>query len=212
MDIMQIAREVLEETKANTEGARAKYEALKKEQEDKHYVAEFTKQAEDMGINHVGTALKLADRDAFKMDDSGKFIDFPSQMNALMTQNPFLVRRDDYNSPENQRAMQERNDRSRALPSHSDDVALQEAHTKAKTTGTVKDRVAYASLKQDHRIRREGGESETLAQIRAEREEAAAKVKAEAERIERIERDQPFNDEVAARLAEYQTKKTTKRG
>lgn len=63
--------------------------------------------------------------------------------------------------------------------------------------------------KRQLRDRRAREEAEALAQRRSELAEAQVKAKAEADYNAR---ERPFNEEVAARLAEYQNKKTTQRG
>ena len=69
---------------------------------------------------------------------------------------------------------------------------------------------AMCRVEEDKRVREQRSrlareESERLARLRADWVETQAKAKAEADHIER---ERPFNEEVAARLAEYQTKKT----
>lgn len=134
----ELAKQFEEEKNALT----AQLEALRKQSEQERIRNEFTKVASSANIEYIDDAIALADLSAVSIDEDGKVVGIDDVVNALVENKPFLVAK-----KQKQPIGTATNGGTGGQSEKAAEQLLAEAAEKARTSGTLADKVAYAQLK-----------------------------------------------------------------
>lgn len=106
--------------------------------------AEFKVVAKEAGIEYVDDALRLADLSGVSVDEEGNVTGVKEVIEALVESKPYLVAQKEAPKP---RPIGGANNPPRGNEQKTKEQLLQEAADKARRSGKIEDRVAYANLK-----------------------------------------------------------------
>lgn len=151
----RIERENLSETeriKADLEAAQAEkqaiteqHTALQAQVEAQRIKSAFVRKATESGIKYTDAAAKLSDLSALTIGEDGELVGIDDVLNALITENPFLV------EPEEKKPkfIGGGSDAGGEHVEKTKDQLLKDAEEKARRSNLPKDRAAYAKLKRE---------------------------------------------------------------
>lgn len=107
--------------------------------------AEFRAMARELNIrpDALDAALKLADLTPVKVDDEGNVVGVKDAVQALITNSPYLVEK-----PQ-RKTIGDPNGDGDEKPDKTKEQMLKEAAEKARKSGRIEDRIAYADLKEE---------------------------------------------------------------
>lgn len=134
----ELAKQFEEEKNALT----AQLEALRKQSEQERIRNEFTKVASSANIEYIDDAIALADLSAVSIDEDGKVVGMDDVVKALVENKPFLVAK-----KQKQPIGTATNGGSGGQSEKSAEQLLADAAEKARKSGTLKDKAAYAQMK-----------------------------------------------------------------
>ncbi|QIG62521.1 scaffolding protein [Sporosarcina phage Lietuvens] len=141
--------ERLQKELAEAQAAKSQFEeqltAMQKKAEADRIRAEFKRKAADAGVKYTDAAVKLSDMSALKFSDSGELEGVDSIINALITENPFLV----VEETPKPKIIGEGSDAGGETLEKTAEQRLEEARAKAVSSGLPKDRAAYSILKRE---------------------------------------------------------------
>ncbi|WP_060210510.1 hypothetical protein [Sporosarcina koreensis] len=132
------------EQKAKEELA-AQLTSMQEQAEKERIQAAFVRKASEAGIKYTDAAVKLSDLSALKFNDDGDLDGIDSVINALITDNPFLV----VSEPKKPKIIGGGTLGGDEPVEKTNDQLLEEARIKAQKSGLPKDRAAYAKLKRE---------------------------------------------------------------
>jgi len=133
----ELAKQFEEEKNALT----AQLEALREQSKQERIRNEFTKVASSANIVYIDDAIALADLSKVSIDDDGKVIGMDDVIKSLVENKPFLVAK-----KQTQPIGTATNGGQQSVEKTADQL-LSEAAEKARQTGSLKDKAAYAQLK-----------------------------------------------------------------
>jgi len=134
------AEETAKKFEEEKNALQAQLDALRKESEQEKIRNEFTKVASSAGITYLDDALALSDLSAVTIED-GKVVGVDELVKALVENKPFLV------GKAQPKPIGEATNNAQARPDKTAEQLLAEAAAKAKASGRIEDRVAFANLK-----------------------------------------------------------------
>jgi hypothetical protein len=107
--------------------------------------AEFRAVARELNIrpDALDAALKLADLTPVKVDDEGNVVGAKEAVQALITNSPYLVEKP------KPKTIGDPNGNDDEKPDKTKEQLLKEAAEKARKSGRIEDRIAYADLKEE---------------------------------------------------------------
>lgn len=139
------AQEVAKKYEEEKQTLAAQLEAVKKKAEQERIRNEFTKLAAKADIEYVDDALALADLSKVSVDEDGNVSGVDEVVSALVESKPFLLKK------KTQEIGQTMNVSGTQSGPISAETRLAEAAEKARKSGTLADKVAYAQLKKELR-------------------------------------------------------------
>lgn len=119
--------------------------ALQQQAEKQRIHAAFIRKASDVGIKYTDAAAKLSDLSALEFDEGGELIGIDDVLNALITENPFLIEV----APVQPKQIGGPSNAGGEQVEKTKEQLLEEAKQKAFKSGLPKDRAAYAKLKRE---------------------------------------------------------------
>lgn len=134
----ELAKQFEEEKNALT----AQLEALRKQSEQERICNEFTKVASSANIEYIDDAIALADLSAVSIDEDGKVVGMDDVVKTLVENKPFLVAK-----KQKQPIGTATNGGSGGQSEKTAEQLLADAAEKARKSGTLKDKAAYAQMK-----------------------------------------------------------------
>ena len=121
----------------------AQLEAIRKQAESEKIRNEFNKVATGANVTYLDDAIALADLSAVSIDEDGKVVGMDDVVKTLVDNKPFLV------GKKAQQPIGQATNGNNDVADKTADQLLSDAAAKAKASGKVEDKVAYASLKRE---------------------------------------------------------------
>lgn len=138
-------QKALDEAKVSEQAAATQLADMKAQAERDRIKAAFMRKAADAGIKYTDAAVKLSDLSALQFDEKGELVGVDDAINALITDNPFLV----VDETRNPKQIGGGSDGGDERVEKTTEQRLEEARVKAVKSGLPKDRAAYAKLKRE---------------------------------------------------------------
>lgn len=132
------------EQKAREELA-AQLTTMQKKAEQQRLQAAFVRKASEAGVKYTDAAVKLTDLSTLEFDDKGELVGVDDAINALITDNPFLVAVE----PTKPKQIGGGTDAGADPVEKTNEQLLEEARIKAVKSNLPKDLAAYAKLKRE---------------------------------------------------------------
>ncbi len=135
----EIAKKYEEEKRA----VMAELEATRESMKAEKVRMEFIKVATSENIAYIDDALALADLSAVTIDEDGKVVGMDDVVKTLVDNKPFLL------AKKQQKPIGDSSNGNYERPDKTAEQLLNEAAEKARKSGRLEDKVAYAALKRE---------------------------------------------------------------
>lgn len=136
-------QKALDEAHSSKQEIEEQLTAMQKQAEQQLIKTAFVRKASEAGIKYTDAAVKLSDMGALQFDESGELIGVDDAINALITENPFLVEVEALKP----KIIGGGSDAGGEHVEKSKEKMLEEAADKAKKSGRIEDRIAFDKLK-----------------------------------------------------------------